>query len=146
MENVPYANAIGTIMYAMISTKPDLAYAISSLSRFMSNSVKSRWDALKYLLRYINGFVNVGLSYKKRFSTLDLIGYVDFDFAGERDTRKSTTALFFTLGGNWISWKSQLQPLVALYSTEAEYVAVTNVVKEAVWLQGPHEQGGGVFK
>ncbi|XP_052189916.1 secreted RxLR effector protein 161-like [Diospyros lotus] len=92
MENVPYANAIGTIMYAMISTRPDLAYAISSLSRFMSNP-------------------------------------------GDRDPRKSTTTLYFTLGRNCINWKSQLQPLVALSSTEAEYVAVTDAVKEAVWLQ-----------
>ena len=97
MENIPYANAIGTIMYAMISTRPDLAYAISTLSRFMSNPGKPYWEALKYLLRYINGSANVGLSYKKRFNTLDLVGYVDSDFAGERDTRKSTTGLFFTL-------------------------------------------------
>ena len=108
MKNVPYANAIGTIMYAMISTMPNLAYVISSLSRFMSNPSKLDWDALKYLLRYINGSVNVGLSYKKRYNTLDLVGYVDSEFAGERDTWKSTTALFFILGGNCINWKSQL--------------------------------------
>ena len=61
MENVPYANAIGIIMYAKISTRLDLAYAISALSRFMSNPSKPHWEALKYLLRYINGSVNVGL-------------------------------------------------------------------------------------
>ena len=72
MENVPYSNAIGTIMYAMISTRPDLAYAISTLSRFMSNPGKPHWEALKYLLR--NGSANVGLSYKKRFNSLDLVG------------------------------------------------------------------------
>jgi len=70
------------------------------------------------------------------FDSLDLAGYVDSDFAGDRDSRKSTTSYFFTLGGNCISWKSQLQPLVALSSIEAEYVAVTNAFKEAVWLQG----------
>ena len=89
-------------MYAMISIRPDLAFAISSLSRFMSNLGKPYWNALKYLLRYINGSINIGLSYKKRYDTLDLVRYVDSDCASERDTRKSTIALFFTLGGNCI--------------------------------------------
>lgn len=136
MENIPYANAIGTVMYSMISTRPDLAYSISLLSRYMSNPGKTHWDALKYMLRYINGTVDIGLCYKRRFDALNLVGYVDSDFAGDRDSRKSTTAYFFTLGGNCISWKSQLQPLVALSTTEAEYVAVTDAFKEAIWLQG----------
>lgn len=102
MENIPYANVIGTIMYSMISTRLDLTYSISLLSRFISNPGKPHWDALKYLLRYIGGSVNVGLSYKKICDTLDLVGFVDSDFAGDRDTIKSTIA-FFTLGGNCIS-------------------------------------------
>ena len=97
---------------------------------------KPHWNALKYLLRYINGSVNVGLSYKKRYNTLDLVGYVDSDFAGERDTQKSIIALFFTLGGNCISWKSKLQPPVALSSIKADYVAVIDAFKKAIWLQG----------
>ncbi|XP_052197308.1 secreted RxLR effector protein 161-like [Diospyros lotus] len=136
MEDIPYANVIGTIMYSMISTRPDLAYSISLLSRFMSNPGKSHWDAPKYVLRYIKGTTGVGLSYMKRGENLDLVGYVDSDFAGDRDTRKSTTAYMFSLGGNCISWKAQLQPLVALSSTEAEYVALTDAFKEAIWLQG----------
>ncbi|XP_031281218.1 secreted RxLR effector protein 161-like [Pistacia vera] len=80
--------------------------------------------------------MHVGLDFCKRTSTLDLVGYVDSDFAGAQDSRKSTTAYYFTLGGNCISWKSQLQPLVALSTTEAEYVAVTDAFKEAIWLQG----------
>jgi len=136
MEDIPYANAIGTIMYSMISTRSDLAYSISLLSRYMSNPRKPHWDALKYMLRYINGSLDIGLCYTRRFDTLNLVGYVDSNFADDRDYRKSTTAYFFILGGNCINWKSQLQPLVALSSTEAEYVAVTNAFKEAIWLQG----------
>ncbi|XP_052172245.1 secreted RxLR effector protein 161-like [Diospyros lotus] len=136
MENIPYANAIGTVMYSMISTRPDLAYSISLLSRYVSNSGKSHWDALKYMLRYINGSIDIGLCYKKIFDTLDLVGFVDSDFAGDRDSRKSTTTYFFTLGGTCISWKSQLQPLVALSTTKAEYVAMTDAFKEVIWLQG----------
>ena len=140
MENIPYANAIGTIMYSMISTRPDLSYSISLLSRYMSNPGKAHWDALKYLLRYINSTLHTGLCYEKRKNALDLVGFVDSDFAGDRDSRKSTTAFYFTLGGNCISWKSQLQPLVALSSTEAEYVAMTDAVKEAIWIRGILEE------
>ena len=136
MEKVPYANAIGTIMYSMISTRPDLAHSISLLSRFMSNPGKPHWEALKYLFRYINGSVNIGLCYKRRYDNLDLVGYVDSDFASYKNSRKSITAYFFTLGGNCISWKSQLQSLVALSSTESEYMAIIDAFKEAVWLQG----------
>ncbi|XP_031259821.1 secreted RxLR effector protein 161-like [Pistacia vera] len=136
MDNIPYSSAIGSVMYSMISTRPDLSFAISLLSRFMSNPGIEHWVALKWTLRYINTTMYVGLEYCKRTPALDLVGYVDSDFAGDRDSRKSTTAYYFTLGGNCISWKSQLQPLVALSTTEAEYVAVTNAFKEAIWLQG----------
>ncbi|XP_031264308.1 secreted RxLR effector protein 161-like [Pistacia vera] len=136
MENVPYYNAIGSVMYSMISTRPDLAYAISLLSRFMSNPGNEHWNALKWLIRYINGTVQIGLIFCKTYASLDLVGYVDADFAGDRDSRKSITAYYFTLGGNCVSWKAQLQPLVALSTTEAEYVTVSNAFKEATWLQG----------
>ncbi|XP_031287405.1 secreted RxLR effector protein 161-like [Pistacia vera] len=136
MENVPYSNAIGSVMYSMISTRPDLAYAISLLSRFMSNPGNEYWNVLKWLMRYINGTVQVGLIFCKRYASLDLVGYTDVDFAGDRDFRKSTTAYYFTLGGNCVSWKAQLQPLVALSTTETKYVAVSDAFKEATWLQG----------
>ncbi|XP_031285748.1 exopolygalacturonase-like [Pistacia vera] len=128
MEQVPYANVIGSIMYAMISTRPDLSFSMSLLSRFMSNPRSEHWSALKWVLRYINGTSHIGLEYCKRYNSLDLVGFVDSDFAGDKDTRKSTTAYVFTLGGNCVSWKSQLQPIVALSSTEAEYVAIADVV------------------
>ena len=67
-----------------------------------------------------------------KVDVLELVGFADSDFAGDRDSRKSTTAYFFTLGGNYISWKSQLQPLVTLSSTEAEYIAITDAFKEAI--------------
>ncbi|XP_031263243.1 secreted RxLR effector protein 161-like [Pistacia vera] len=136
MENIPYANVVGSAMYAMISTRPDLSFAISLLSRFMSNPGFDHWLALKWLLRYINSSVHVGLEYGKRYDSVDLVGFVDSDFAGDKDSRKSTTAYMFTLGGNCVSWKSQLQPIVALSTTEVEYVAMTDVFKEALWLQG----------
>ncbi|XP_031261280.1 secreted RxLR effector protein 161-like [Pistacia vera] len=136
MENIPYSSAIGSVMYSMISTRLYLSFAISLLSRFMSNPGIEHWVALKWTLRYINITMYIGLDYFKRTPSLDLVGYLDSDFARDHDSRKSTTAYYFTLGGNCISWKSQLQPLVALSTTEAEYVAVTDAFKEAIWLQG----------
>ncbi|GAB2278532.1 hypothetical protein Dimus_039298 [Dionaea muscipula] len=135
MDDVPYLNAIGSIMYCMVSTRPDLSFSISLLSRYMSNPGPDHWNALKWLLRYLNSSISVGLNFGKWTNTLDLATFVDSDFAGDRDSRKSTTSYCVTLAGNCISWKSQLQPIVALSTTESEYIAITEAFKEALWIQ-----------
>ena len=136
MENIPYSSAVGSVMYSMISTRPDLAQAISVLSRYMAKPGKGHWNAMKWLLRYISITAAVGLIYDCSNSELELIGYVDSDYAGDRDKRRSTSSYFFTIAGCCVSWKSQLQSVVALSTTEAEYIAVTEAIKEAIWLQG----------
>ncbi|XP_031281541.1 secreted RxLR effector protein 161-like [Pistacia vera] len=136
MESVPYSNIIGSVMYGMIGTRLDLSFAISLLSRFMSNPGAEHWTTLKWVIRYINSTHGVGLEYCNRGVSLDLVGFVDADFVGDKDSRKSTTSYYFTLGGNCISWKTQLQPIVTLSLTEVEYVAVADVFKEAFWLKG----------
>ena len=136
MARVPYSNAVGSVMYNMICTRPDLAHSISSLSRYMANPGREHWEALKWLLRYIKATVNEGLVYRGGKEAVELIGYVDADYAGDRDRRRSTTAYVFTLCGCCVSWKSQLQPIVALSTTEAEYIAATEAAKEAIWLKG----------
>ncbi|KAM6585079.1 hypothetical protein CsatB_012081 [Cannabis sativa] len=136
MSEVPYSSAVGSVMYLMVSTRPDLAYAISVLSKYMANPGKQHWEAMKWLLRYLLGSTEVGLNYKRRDNNRMITGYSDADYAGDRDSRKSTSAYFFTLWGNCISWKVQLQPVVALSTTESEYVAVTEAIKEAIWLKG----------
>ncbi|CAM8981006.1 unnamed protein product [Rhodiola kirilowii] len=136
MSSIPYDVAVGSVMYCMLCTRPDLAFGISVLSRFMSNPGESHWNAMKFLLKYLNHTKNLGLVYSAYGNKPDLIGYVDSDYASNRDTRKSTTGLFFTWHGNCVSWKSQLQYVVALSSTEAEYIAATEAAKEAIWLKG----------
>ena len=136
MENIPYSSAVGSVMYSMICTRPDLAQAISVLSRYMAKPGKGHWNAMKWLLRYISTTTSVGLIYDCANCDLDLIGYVDSDYAGDRDKRRSTSSYFFTFAGCCVSWKSQLQSVVALSTTEAEYIAVTESIKEAIWLQG----------
>ena len=137
MLQVPYSNAVGSLMYAMVCTRPDISQAVSIVSRYMHNPGKGHWQAVKWILRYIQKTVDVGLLFKQD-NTLGkgVIGYVDSDYAGDLDKRRSTTGYVFTLAGGPISWKSTLQSTVALSTTEAEYMAVTEAVKEAVWLQG----------
>ncbi|CAM8914247.1 unnamed protein product [Rhodiola kirilowii] len=142
MEKFPYANAIGSIMYAMISTRPDLSYAISVLSRYMSNPGYEHWLAVKWLVAYIASTLDIGLSYSKRCDELDLVGYVDADFARDKDSRKSTTAYYFTFAKNCIAWKSGLQSIVTLSTTESEYMAICDAFKEGIWLQGLVREAG----
>ncbi|XP_031248897.1 secreted RxLR effector protein 161-like [Pistacia vera] len=134
MESVPYLNVVGSVMYDMISNRLDLSYAISMQSRFMANPGSEHWATLKWVLRFINSSLDVGLEFCKRHDSLDMVGFVDSDFASDKDLRKSTTSYYFTLGGNCISWKSQLQPVITLSSTEAECIAIVDVFKETMWL------------
>ncbi|XP_042983134.1 secreted RxLR effector protein 161-like [Carya illinoinensis] len=146
MHQIPYASIVGSVMYATVCTRPDLIYAVSVVSRFMSNPVKAHWQAIKWLLRYISGTTVLGLKYGNNVKEgCELEGFVDADYAGSVDTRKSLTGYVFTAFGGAISWKSNLQSVVALSTTEVEYIALTEAIKEAIWLNGiSHELG--IFK
>ena len=104
MLQVPYANAVGSLMYAMVCTRPDISQAVSIVSRYMHNPGKGHWQAVKWILRYILKTVDVGLLFKQD-TTLGkcVIGYVDSDYAGDLDKRRSTTGYVFTLAGGPIS-------------------------------------------
>ncbi|KAL2248697.1 UNVERIFIED_CONTAM: Retrovirus-related Pol polyprotein from transposon TNT 1-94 [Sesamum indicum] len=122
MRVTPYASAIGSLMYAMICTRPDIAHAVGVVSRFMSNPGVMHWEADRALV-FGKG-------------KLTLFGFGDADFAGsDYDKRRSTTGYVFTYGGTAVSWVSKLQKVVTLSTTEAEYVAVTEAAKELIWLQ-----------
>ncbi|KAL2251475.1 UNVERIFIED_CONTAM: Retrovirus-related Pol polyprotein from transposon TNT 1-94 [Sesamum indicum] len=134
MRVTPYASAIGSLMYATICTRPDIAHAVGVVSRFMSNPGVMHWEAVKWILRYLRGTKDRALVFGK--GKLTLFGFVDADFAGsDYDKRRSTTGYVFTYGGTAVSWVSKLQKVVTLSTTEAEYVAVTEAAKELIWLQ-----------
>lgn len=141
-EECPYANAVGSIMYAMISTRPDLAFGVGLVSRFMSNPSKEHWEAVKWILRYLVGTKDVGLVFKKNSGNFSVKGYSDSDFGGDLDRRRSTTGYVFQVGGNTVSWKSGLQQVVALSTTEAEYISLVEAIKEGLWLRGITEELG----
>ena len=140
MAKVPYASAIGSLMYVMVCTRPDIAQAVGAVSRYMNNPGKLHWEAVKWILRYLRGTTSKALCFKG--GDMVLIGYVDADLAGNVDIRRNTIGYVYTLGGTAVSWGSHLQKIVALSTTEAEYVAVTEASKEMVWLQSFLEELG----
>ena len=140
-DQLVYQHAIGKTMYTMLATRPDLAYTISALSSYYSNPSPWHSIAVLRLLRYLKTTLEVGITYKATQDTKDsqrvagLVGYTDSDWAGDKDTRRSTLGYIFTLYGGAISWKSSKQSLVATSSTEAEYIACSDGAKEALWLR-----------
>lgn len=94
------------------------------------------WEETKWLLRFLKSSAHVDLNFSKCPYGMKLIGYVDSNYANDRDNRKSTTSYVFTLCGSCISWKSHLQSIVALSTTKSKYVAITEAIKDAVWLKG----------
>ncbi|KAL2491414.1 cysteine-rich RLK (RECEPTOR-like protein kinase) 8 [Abeliophyllum distichum] len=96
----------------------------------MANPGPEHWEALKWLLRYLKGTSNLGLIYGTCNEGVILKDFVDADFVSDKDNRKSTIAYIFTLCGTCISWKSQLQSIVVLSTTESEYVAATEAIKK----------------
>jgi hypothetical protein len=140
MSRVPYSSAVGSLMYAMVCTRPDIAHAVGVVSRYMNNPGKEHWEAVKWILRYLRGTTTHALCFGG--SDTFLQGYVDSDMAGDKDSRRSTTRYVFTIGGTTVSWISKMQKVVALSTTEAEYVATTMASKEMIWLQRFMEELG----
>ena len=120
MLKTPYANSVGCLMYAMVLTRPDLSYAVSVVSRYMENPGKEHWKAVVWILRYLNGTINYGLIYgTDGMNEVNVEGFVDSDYAGNLDKRRSLTGYLFKLSGCTISWKASLQNVVVLSTTEA---------------------------
>lgn len=135
MRKIPYQSAVGSLMYSMICTRPDLAFAVGLVCRYMSNPIKMHWQAVKWILRYLKGSTKTRIVFRNDGEFV-VRGYCDADYAGDADRRRSTTGMVFTIGGNPVSWKSSLQKVVALSSTESEYIALSETSREAVWLRG----------
>ena len=123
-------------MYAMVCTRLYIAHAVGVLSRFMSNLGKENWIAMKRVFRDFCGTSDYGLCYQGRPGLermLDIRGFIDVDWAGDLDQRRSTSGYVFSLFGGAVSWMSKRQSVVVLSTTEVEYIAATHASKEAVW-------------
>ena len=126
-----YSQLIGSLMYLSVCTRPDIAQAVGALARYMAAPTTAHWQAAKSVLRYIAGTAGYGITFRSG----NLEAYCDADYAGDLDTRRSTTGYVFILGGGAISWSSRLQPTVAASTTEAEYMAAAYAIKEGLWLR-----------
>jgi hypothetical protein len=127
-----YRSIVGSLRY-LVNTRPDLAYSVGYISRFMEKPTTEHLAAVKRVLRYIAGTLHFGCHYKRK-KKAQLVGYSDSELAGDVDTRKSTTGVVFFLDGNVITWQSQKQRIVALSSCEAEYIAAATASCQGVWL------------
>jgi Reverse transcriptase (RNA-dependent DNA polymerase) len=136
-----YQGALGALMYLMLGTRPDLAYAVGTLSRYAANPGHDHQRALERVFRYLRGTCDYELTYRRGTdSGLTLYGFTDADWASDVNDRRSTSGYAFFLAGGAISWSSKKQTSITLSSTEAEYIAGTHGAKEAVWLRQFLEQ------
>lgn len=131
--NQPYREMLGSIMYLMLASRPDLCYAISYLSRFQEKATDLHFKHLKRVVRYVKQTSNVILEYHRDTKT-PLTGYVDADWANDTTDRKSTSGYVFQVFGNPISWSSKKQMIIAKSTCEAEYVALSEACGEGIWL------------
>ena len=135
-EHELYRIKVGSLLYLACWTRPDISFSVSELSRFVSAPCQTHSVAVNHLLRYLKGTCNLGLTFSKSSSQgaiNQLWGFVDSDWAGCQDTRKSTSGYALMLNGAAISWKSKLQTVVALSTAEAEFVAASSMVQEVIY-------------
>ena len=129
-----YTHLVGSLLYMSVCTRPDIAQAVGALAKFMATPTTVHFQAAKGVLRYIAGTKDYGINFSGKDQG-GLRGYCDADYAGDLDTRRSTTGYVFIINGGAICWSSKRQPTVAASTTEAEYMAAAHAVKEALWLR-----------
>uniref|UniRef100_A0AAV1UAK6 Polyprotein n=1 Tax=Peronospora matthiolae TaxID=2874970 RepID=A0AAV1UAK6_9STRA len=131
--DVPFREAVGALMHLTTATRPDIAYAVSFVSRFMEKPQEEHWVAVKRIFRYLQGTKMHGICYKPS-AKIDFRGYSDADWAGDLADRKSTSGYVFMLLGAPVSWGSKKQPSVSLSTSEAEYIALSLAIQEGKWI------------
>ncbi|GKB70328.1 retrotransposon protein, putative, ty1-copia subclass [Tanacetum coccineum] len=135
MQNVPYASTVGSIMYVVRCTRPDVAFAQNITSRFQQNSGEAHWTTIKNILKYLRNTKDTFLVFGgDPEAELRVNCYCD-GFETDRDDMKSQTGYVFVLNGGAVVWKSSKQSTTAQHATEAEYIAASEAAKEAVWIR-----------
>ena len=136
MSTLPYLSAVGSLQYLAMMTRPDIAYSVAYLARFNSNPGPMHWKALKHLLRYVKGTLEHKLTYSGTTQDNNLFTtYTDSSHGDCVDTGRSTAGYVTMMAGGAIGWYSKLQTIVALSTTEAEYMAAVEVGKEIAWMR-----------
>jgi hypothetical protein len=134
VDATAYRSMVGSLRY-LVNTRPDLAFAVGYVSRFLEEPRKDHMMAVKHFLRYVKGTKNWGLWFgRNKGKEAGLIGYIDSDYAGDIDGRRSTTGVVFFLNNSSITWTLMKQRVVAQSTCEAEYIAAANAAFQALWL------------
>ncbi|GJV84472.1 putative RNA-directed DNA polymerase [Tanacetum coccineum] len=136
MKRVPYASAVGSIMYAVRCTRPDVAFAQNLVSRYQQNPGKLHWVAVKHILKYLRNTKDMFLVYGGNPDTeLDVTGFCDASWQCDKDDTKSQTGYVFVVNGGAVDWKSKKQTTIAMHATQSEYMAASEAAMEAVWIR-----------
>ncbi|GLB39311.1 putative reverse transcriptase (RNA-dependent DNA polymerase) [Lyophyllum shimeji] len=136
MENIPYMNAVGSLLYLATITRPDIAYAASVLARFNANPGMAHWKAVKHVFRYLKGTIGLKLMYGPNPEQDDLfVTFSDADLGGNPDNGRSTTGYMTRIGLGVVDWMSKLQPVVTLSTTESELVAGVTAGRGMAWIR-----------
>jgi hypothetical protein len=133
VDATQYRRLVGSLRY-LVHTRPDLAYSVGYVSRFLKRPTMEHEQAVKRIIRYVAGTLDHGLYYSRCPGEAHLVGYSDNDHAGDIDTSKSTSGILFFLGKCLISLQSVKQQVVAMSSCEAEYIAASTASTQALWL------------
>jgi hypothetical protein len=135
-HTVPYVSAIGVLMYLAIATRPDIAFAMGVLCRFMARPGPEHWMAVKHLFRYLCGTIDYRLTYAPDASApKPFYAYSNADHGGNCNNGCSTPAYIVKIGSGAVSWMSRLQPIIALSTTEAEFIAAASAGQEIIWMR-----------
>ncbi|XP_073056985.1 secreted RxLR effector protein 161-like [Primulina eburnea] len=132
VDNTQYRSIIGSLLY-LSASRPDIMFSVCLYARYQADPKVTHLKAVKRILRYISGTVDLGLWYTKETNT-NLVGFSDADWAGNLDDRKSTTGGCFYLGNNLVSWYSRKQNCVSLSTAESEYVAAASCCSQILWM------------
>ncbi|CAJ2635046.1 unnamed protein product [Trifolium pratense] len=134
MQKIPYASAVGSLMYAQVCTRPDIAFIVGMLGRYLSNPGMDHWKAAKKVMRYLKRTKDYMLTYR-RSDQLEITGYSDSDYAGCQDSKRSTSGYIYMLAGGAVSWRSAKQTLTASSTMAAEFIACYEASNHGIWLR-----------
>lgn len=134
-QNIPYREAVGSLMHLATVSRPDISFAVSLVSRFLNCYNETHWNAVKKILKYLKETKDYGLCYTPTSGPNVVIGYSDADYANDPSSRRSVTGYVFTKNGAAVTWACQRQQTVALSTTEAEFMAACAATKEAMWVK-----------
>ncbi|XP_039135728.1 secreted RxLR effector protein 161-like [Dioscorea cayenensis subsp. rotundata] len=129
-----YHSIISSLRY-LVNMRPDMAYAVGIMSRFMEKPTSQHLTVVKQIMRYIRGTLDLGCYYTRtKKGASKLVGYSDSYLTGDVDDQKSTTRVAYFIGGNLVTWVSQKQKVMALSLCEAKYVAAITAACQGIWL------------